>query len=1028
MSRSTSRNDSRTNLRRLLAGLLATGLSVTALAQSVPFPTYTVGPQTNGTFVASDGTILTPFGSVVNLGIRVRAKAIALNPTGNGTAAVLTMGTSPSNGNGAVEVFNAQTGAVLQSYSFNGKDSSGSANGIAYTPDGKYLIFSQDSSHVTVASVSSTTGLLSDYAQVSVPVAGSTLSVAGVGSTNQLNAANSGCVSSQTVTFPVSGQVLPGPVGTTGSLALPCGWTYSVGTSYPTGIAIAPPASGQTASNAAYAVLDVNNSLAKIDLTGTPSKAAEIRVGNLPNSVIISPDGKTAYVSNEGGRIATEKDFQLYSDGTAVVAQKPTGAVADGTISVVDMSSFTVTGSITVGHHPTGMAFWGNNLLVTNTYDDTLSVINTASGKVTQTISLGLPISVPGSKTPAYGAGPNSIAVNNPADTAYVALYNSNAIAVVNLSSGAVEGLVPVGYAPASVVLDATDNALLVANDKGWGSTGNPNPFAGTVSGAPITDNSTTSEFGVTALETHQDLGTVSIVPIPDNFYLSLLTEQVKLNNHWDLKAEINSAAGGKSSRAPVAIPAKIGDPSKIKHVFLIIRENRTYDQILGDVAEGNGDASLAVFGDNATYGSVTPNAHTLVKRFPLLDNFYDPSRQSADGHNWILQAMAPYSDDIQSPDWVRDYPSNGGDTIAYQNKGHLFDVAAAAGINMKIYGEYVEENTFKVPGCDPTTLTPPLNYITNACEPTWSQFFQDTVDYENGAEPQLYYYNDIGSYSPLPNVMKYAVQKYPQFDLNIPDQYRVDVWKQDFDKDVKNGTVPKLEMMWISSDHTGGPPTAQAMQADNDLALGRFVDIISHSPVWKDSAIFVEEDDAQTGVDHVDGHRSPGYIFSPYVKQHVNKKGNGTEVKAESTFYTQVNMTRTIEQILGLTPMNQNDLVASPMSNLFTNDPPPDYFLPWTHVPNAIPLDLGVSPASALFQHDSPAVKVLRAGWMKKKAEIFAGKYHIPDSEDPDTVRHYDWYEATGFKVPFPGEKTVRPASDFKRKASAAHADLDDD
>ena len=332
MSRSTSRNDSRTNLRRLLAGLLATGLSVTALAQSVPFPTYTVGPQTNGTFVASDGTILTPFGSVVNLGIRVRAKAIALNPTGNGTAAVLTMGTSPSNGNGAVEVFNAQTGAVLQSYSFNGKDSSGSANGIAYTPDGKYLIFSQDSSHVTVASVSSTTGLLSDYAQVSVPVAGSTLSVAGVGSTNQLNAANSGCVSSQTVTFPVSGQVLPGPVGTTGSLALPCGWTYSVGTSYPTGIAIAPPASGQTASNAAYAVLDVNNSLAKIDLTGTPSKAAEIRVGNLPNSVIISPDGKTAYVSNEGGRIATEKDFQLYSDGTAVVAQKPTGAVADGTI------------------------------------------------------------------------------------------------------------------------------------------------------------------------------------------------------------------------------------------------------------------------------------------------------------------------------------------------------------------------------------------------------------------------------------------------------------------------------------------------------------------------------------------------------------------------------------------------------------------------------------------------------------------------------------------------------------------------
>ena len=130
----------------------------------------------------------------------------------------------------------------------------------------------------------------------------------------------------------------------------------------------------------------------------------------------------------------------------------------------------------------------------------------------------------------------------------------------------------------------------------------------------------------------------------------------------------------------------------------MIIRENRTYDQILGDVAGGNGDPSLAVFGDNATFGGVTPNAHALVQRFPLFDNFYDPSRQSADGHNWIVQAMAPYSDDIQSPDWLRDYPSNGGDAIAYQKKGHLWDVAAKAGVSFKNYGEYIEYNTFLTP------------------------------------------------------------------------------------------------------------------------------------------------------------------------------------------------------------------------------------------------------------------------------------------------------------------------------------------
>jgi hypothetical protein len=244
---------------------------------------------------------------------------------------------------------------------------------------------------------------------------------------------------------------------------------------------------------------------------------------------------------------------------------------------------------------------------------------------------------------------------------------------------------------------------------------------------------------------------------------------------------------------------------------------------------------------------------------------------------------------------------------------------------------------------------------------------------------------------------------------------------------------------MWISSDHTGGPPNATAMQADNDLALGRFVDAISHSAIWNESAIFVEEDDAQNGVDHVDGHRSPGYVISPYVKQKVNFDGSGAGVTEERTFYTQVDMTRTIEQILGLTPMNQFDLVASPMRTLFIDNPPEANFLPWTHVPNQVPLTYGVAgyvpppnidvpaiSAAANKAPISPAVQALQAGWLKKKAQIFAGKYHTPDSEDIDTVSHYDWYEATGFKVPFPGEKKVRPASDFKT-ISPGKNDIDD-
>jgi YVTN family beta-propeller protein len=1068
MCQESSQDHSRIRPLRPLALLLAAGLSIPAFAQSVPFPTYQVGPQTNGTFVASDGTILNPSGTQLNLGIRVRAKAIALNPTGNHTAAVLVMGTSGSNGK-AVEVFNTQTGAILQTYepAIGGNDPDGSNLGIAYAPDGKYLLFSQDGGSfegsysqggfVGIASVNPTTGLLSDYAHVSVPMDVN----ANYSLKNVTCFTSTGYNAYGLPTGPPAVGV--SPPGTTGSFAIPCGQTVSlisdgVLTSYPTGIAVTSD------SKTAYVVLDNNDTLTKIDLTATtPVEGAEVRVGNVPHSVVISPDGKTAYVSNEAGRIATADDFQEYSNGTPVVAEYPTGSLAKGTVSVVNIENgaFTVTGSIEVGHHPTGMAFWGKKLLVANTYSDSISVIDTTTNHEERKIDLGLPIGVPGDFRPAYGAGPNSIAVDAANNVAYVALYNANAIAVVDLNDGGwsnpVKGMIPVGYAPASVVLDTVDSALLVANDKGWGTTGNPTPanayFNGiSVSGAPITAASATSEFGVTALETHQDLGTVSIIPVPNRSTLDAMTMQVFQNNHWDLAENIWSAAGGNPWSKPVANPKKIGDPSKIKHIFVIIRENRTYDQMLGDVVGGNGDPSLAVFGDSSTYTAypmVTPNAHALVERFPLFDNFYDPSRQSADGHNWITQAMAPYSDDIQSPDWLRDYPSNGGDAIAYQVKGHLWDAAAKAGVSVKNYGEYVEYNTFTPPNCTlsniytdagTTSPTPAPFTVSMSCEPKWIDWYNDVQAYESGAESQLYNYNYVASYTPLPSLYKVTIQNYPQFDLNIPDQYRFDVWQEDFNKDVAAGKVPQLEFMWISSDHTGGPPNAAAMQADNDLALGRFVDAISHSSIWKDSAIFIEEDDAQTGVDHVDGHRSPGYIISPYVKQQVNNDGTGAGVVADSTFYTQVNFTRTIEQILGITPMNQNDLVASPASEIFIDNPPANNFLPWAHVPNGVPLNLGVnqtptetaipgataSVSPLTYPGMAAAAKALQAAWLKAKAQIFAGKSQIPDAEDPNIVAHYDWYDATGYSVPFPGEKKVRFPSEFKSK-TPAKADLDD-
>ena len=955
--RNRSRNKSRIDRLYPLTGLLAAGLSLTGLAgaQSVPYPTYVTGPQPNGSWVVSDGQIITPAGIQVDLGIRVRAKAVALNPNLNThTAAVLTMGTSTSDGNGAVEVFDTETGVVLQDYIALGEDPSGSYSGIAYSADGKYLVFSQDSSNVTIAKVDSE-GLLEDDAQVSVPPNNSFIAC-----------------------FPNS------PPASYGN---PCGSFYSGYTSYPGGLALS--ADGKSA----YALLNQNDTITKINLTAKPPKQAEqIRVGNAPHSIVIDSTGTTAYVSNEGGRIATQEDFQINSAGTEIVADAYVGAAITGTVSVVDLASLTVTANIETGLHPTGMAFYGKYLLVANTYSDTISVIDTTTNEVTRTINLALPIGVPGAGQPAYGAAPDSIAVDAKNGIAYVALYNANAVAVVNLSNATnpVVGMIPVAYAPASVVLANANNTLIVANDKGIGAR-----------------YSMETDHGVTGYNTHQDNGTVSIVHVPDKETLATMSTQVFQNNHWDLAVNIASASGGAPDATPVAIPDKIGSPSLIKHVFLIIRENRTYDQILGDVAAGDGDPSLAVFGDGAAAGGIpiTPNAHELVKRFPLFDNFYDPSRQSADGHQWIQEGMAPYADDIQSPDWVRSYPGgNAGDALAYQKKGFLFSEAADAHLPVKIYGEYVENDTYLQPNGSTT-------------EPSWSQFYADAKKFEAGLEKTLYYQNTVRAESSIPAVYQHMIPNFPYFDLGIPDQFRVDLWMQDFDKDVKAGTVPAMEQLWIMCDHTGGPPTPQAEQADNDLAIGRIIDYISHSNIWSSSAIFIEEDDAQNGVDHIDGHRSPGYIVSPYVVQ------NGP---TDSTYYTQVNMTRTIEQILGLPPMNQFDLVASPMRTAFVKGTPPeDNFKPWTHVPNQIPLDQGVT-ASSVDTTDSPAVKTLRKAWLQKKAQIFAGKLTKPDSEDPDTVNHLNWYLSTGFTRPYPGEKTVRPPSDFNRPAPTS-ADLDD-
>ena len=395
-SRNRSRNKSRVNRLRPLSGLLAAGLSFPALAaaQSNLYPTYVTGPQPNGSWVVSSGQIINPAGTQVDLGIRVRAKAIALNPNlKTHTAAVLTMGTSTSDGNGAVEMFDTNTGVVVQNYiPAGGNDPSGSYSGIAYSADGTQLVFSQDDSYVTIANVNAQ-GLLSDDAQISAPPL-----------------------------QPVDPFITCFPNSPPGAYVVPCGTFYSSEhflsrrrrdlTRWQERLRTAEP-----------------ERHAHRDQPGLDEpQGTQIRVGNAPHSIVINSTGTTAYVSNEGGRAATEADFQIWSAGTEIVADPVVGAAITGTVSVVDLASMTVTATISTGLHPTGMAFYGQYLLVANTYSDTISVINTATNEVTRTINLGLPIGVPGAGQAAYGAAPNSIAVDAKNGIAYVALYNANAI------------------------------------------------------------------------------------------------------------------------------------------------------------------------------------------------------------------------------------------------------------------------------------------------------------------------------------------------------------------------------------------------------------------------------------------------------------------------------------------------------------------------------------------------------------------------------------------------------------------------
>ncbi|MBV8833985.1 MAG: hypothetical protein JO108_32695 [Acidobacteriaceae bacterium] len=919
----------------LPAWLLLCALTATPRApQSADTPNRTVGPQKDGSIVASSNQTLMPAGRIVQLGSPVRAKATAVNPnTRTASAAVLLMG-SPQ----PIIVFNTATGEVLQRFIptvVNGgkftSDKTGSFTGISYSADGSKLFFSQDDNHVVIANVDPSSGLLGNCQSVSLPPP------------------------------PADGRTYHNPKAIN-----------------PGGIALS--ADGERA----YVVLNAANTLGVVDLTASPAKLiAQIPVGNVPNSVIIR--GHFAYVSNEGGRPATTEDFTNDSDGTAIVVDRKDAFATTGTVSVVDLTKGATVKTFNVGLHPSGMTISGSNLYVANAYSDSLSVVDLNSGEVVRTINLGVPIG-----GGVFGSGPNGVAVAGDS-RAFVTLGQANAIAVVNLSgrdANPVIGYIPTGYFPTSISYDAAHKQLVVADDKGLGAQG-----------------SVGTAVGVTAFNTHQDTGVVNLIPLPNANQLATYTQEVINNNHWNLTTNIQVGPEYVDHNAKaVAVPKHIGEPSLIKNVFLIIKENRTYDQMLGDVPWGNGDPSLAVF------ASAVPNQHAFVKRFPLLDNVYAPSRQSADGHPWIVMSGSFYSNDILSPDWIRSYPGgNADDALTYTPRGFLWTAAEAKGLSVKLFGEWADEGKI-------ATKPDGASY-------TWSDYYSTAMCKEGKAPASSCVVPDgvVTVSSPVPSAAKILDPHYPPFNLTIPDQYRADYWIPLFQKQDATNQVPNLTILWLPDDHTAGTkkglPYPINYQADNDLALGRIVDAISHSKVWAQSAIFVEEDDSQNGVDHVDGHRQPVYVISPYAAG-SQTAGQG---KAIHTTYTAENINRTIENIMGMQPLTQFDLVASPMFDAFQNTPD---LTPFDHLPAVIALNDGPD----LSHKEGTAYSPLQKAWLKATAEVMKNKYDKADAVDPNFLNHVVWYSATGWARPYPGEAKVEMPGPFVKAAKEYHDDDDDE
>src|SRR4051812_25349784 len=592
----------------------------------------------------------------------------------------------------------------------------------------------------------------------------------------------------------------------------------AVGQSFAGGLAISPD--GQTL----YVTRVFAQTVSAIDLaSGTVTRTAALPAE--PYSNVVSADGKRLYVSLWGG----------------------------ARVQVYMLPSLVLLEELNTGEHPNALVLSrdGQRLFVACGNSSSVWVFDTFSGEALEQISMSLLPDAPHTSTP------NSLALSPDGQTLLVSNADSNAVAVVDVGNAGrsfVNGFVPTGWYPTGAIFGNDGKQVFILSGKGLVS-----------AAKPFDDDSQ----AVARLQ-----GAVSVLPAPDRVTLADYTRRVLAVTPYTDAIRMNPTVPVGSP-----IPRVVGGSSPIKHVFYIIRENRTYDSILGDMKQGNGDPALTLFG-----AAITPNAHALASQFVLFDNFYVDADVSYDGHAF---STAAYATDVIQKLWQTYYANRGGvylsegtgfmrnafGNLSAPEGGYIWDYAQRARVSVRSYGEFVQNTAKSAAG-------------------------------------------DVVAIEAVPGLKNLIAPSFAGFDLEITDQKRVDTWLQEFNGFVQNNNLPQLSILHLGNDHTRGTApgafTPRAMIADNDLALGRVVETIASSPFWKDSAIFIVEDDAQSGPDHVDSHRSVALVASPFAKRGF----------VDHTFYSTSGLLRSMELILGLPPMSTYDAAATPMFNAFQATP----------------------------------------------------------------------------------------------------------